>query len=203
MDSKIPFSNYDFWAYLSAGFLLLFVVDYVSGAQLLMREAWTVVQGVIAFSCAYAIGHVVASLASFLFERLLVGKLLGALRDVLFGESKAPRLVQRCFPVYFQALPVESINRVNARAASMDAGASSEAKFQAAFATVKVSPAVLTRLENFINMYGFYGNVALVSFLDVHSASYVVKTGLRTRLSFLYAIRYANFRTLDKRNVSC
>lgn len=166
MDPKIPFSNYDFWAYLSAGFLLLFVVDYVAGTQLLMREAWTVVQGVIAFSAAYAMGHVVASLASFLLERVLVGNLLGAPRDVLFGDAKAPRFIQRCLPSYFQSLPAETTNQVNAKAASMNAGATSESRFQAAFTSVKVTPAVLTRLENFLNMYGFCRNVALVSFLD-------------------------------------
>lgn len=166
MDQKIPFSNYDFWAYLSAGFLLLFVVDYVAGTHLLMRDAWTVVQGVFVFSCAYAIGHVVASLASFLFERVLVGKLLGAPRDVLFGETKAPRYIKFFLPTYFQALPVETTNLVHAKAASMNVGASSEARFQAAFASVKVTPAVLTRLDNFLNMYGFCRNAALVSFLD-------------------------------------
>lgn len=30
---KIPFTSYDFWAYLSAGFLLLFVADQVAGTS--------------------------------------------------------------------------------------------------------------------------------------------------------------------------
>src|SRR5450830_818811 len=65
MENKLPFTSYDFWAYLSAVFLLLFVVDHVAGTNLLMRETWTVVQSVVAFSCAYAVGHVVASMSSF------------------------------------------------------------------------------------------------------------------------------------------
>lgn len=166
MDTKIPFTSYDFWAYLSAGFLLLFTVDFVVGSKFLMRDNWSVVQGVVAFSCAYTVGHVIASLSSFLFERLLVGKLLGYPKEVLFGTSKAPRFLKFLLPSYFQPLPIETTNVLNAKVSSMNVGDSNEARFQAAFASIKTTPAVLARLENFLNMYGFCRNVALVSFLD-------------------------------------
>lgn len=166
METKVPFTSYDFWAYLSAGFLLLFAVDYVLGSKLLMRDTWSVVQGVVAFSCAYAAGHVISSLSSFLFERILVGKLLGMPRDVLFGTTKAPRFVKVLLSSYFQPLPVETTHLVHGKAASMNAGASSESIFQAAFTSIKATPAVQVRLDNFLNMYGFCRNVALVSFLD-------------------------------------
>ena len=64
MENKIPFTSYDFWAYLSAGFLLLFIADLVAGTGLLDRYSWTVVQGVVAVSAAYAVGQLVASLSS-------------------------------------------------------------------------------------------------------------------------------------------
>lgn len=166
METKIPFTGYDFWAYLSAGFLLLFAVDYVVGSKLLMRETWSVVQGVVAFSCAYTAGHVIASLSSFLLERQLVGKLLGNPKDVLFGVTKAPRLIKFLLSDYFQPLPDETKNRVHAKAASMNAGASSEARYQAAFNSTKSALGVQPRLDNFLNMYGFCRNVALVSFID-------------------------------------
>ena len=166
MENKLPFTSYDFWAYLSAGFLLLFVVDHVAGTNLLMRETWTVVQSVVAFSCAYAVGHVVASMSSFLFERLLVGKFLGAPRDVLFGAAKAPRFMRHLIPGYFQALPVATINAAHAKAAGLNVGGDSEAMFWAAFSSARVTPAVMSRLDNFLNMYGFCRNVALVSFID-------------------------------------
>ncbi len=31
LDQKIPFTSYDFWAYLSAGFLLIFALDAAAG----------------------------------------------------------------------------------------------------------------------------------------------------------------------------
>lgn len=166
MENKIPFTNYDFWAYLSAGFLLLFAADYVLGSRLLMRETWSVVQGVVAFSCAYTTGHLIASASSFLFERLLVEKLLGNPKDVLLGVIKAPPAIRVFLPGYFQTLPVETIRLVQTKAASMKAGASSESRYQVAFTISKTSPAVMARLDNFLNMYGFCRNVALVSFLD-------------------------------------
>lgn len=166
METKIPFTSYDFWAYLSAGFLLLFAADYVVGSKLLMRDTWSVVQGVVAFSCAYTTGHVVASLSSLLFERILVGKLLGNPKDVLFGATKAPRVLRFLLPSYFQPLPVETTNLVSSKAANMNAGASSESRYQAAFTYAKNIPASMGRLDNFLNLYGFCRNVAMVSFLD-------------------------------------
>lgn len=38
MDQKIPFTSYDFWAYLSVGFLMLFAVDSAADTKLLMRD---------------------------------------------------------------------------------------------------------------------------------------------------------------------
>ncbi len=79
---KIPFTSYDFWAYLSAGFLLLFVADEVASTGLFARDSWTVVQGVVALASAYAVGQLVASASSFVFEQLFVGKVIGFPRNV-------------------------------------------------------------------------------------------------------------------------
>ena len=38
MDQKIPFTSYDFWAYLSAGFMLLFALDPKERAQVFTVE---------------------------------------------------------------------------------------------------------------------------------------------------------------------
>ncbi len=108
---KIPFTTYDFWAYLSAGFLLLFVTDHVAGTGLFARESWTTVQGVVAVTSAYAVGQLVASTSSLVFERFLVGGLLGYPSKVLFGYSNAPNWLRACIPSYFKSLPDESKKR--------------------------------------------------------------------------------------------
>ena len=57
MENKIPFTSYDFWAYLSAGFLFLFIADLVAGTGLLARDRWTVVQGVVKDEATGAAGQ--------------------------------------------------------------------------------------------------------------------------------------------------
>lgn len=115
---KIPFTSYDFWAYLSAGFLLLFVADQVAGTGLLARTSWTIVQGVVAVASAYAVGQLVASISSLVFERLLVGKVLGFPRNVVFGRANAPGWLRTCMPGYFKALPDETKRRALEKAAA-------------------------------------------------------------------------------------
>lgn len=166
MENKIPFTSYDFWAYLSAGFLFLFIADLVAGTGLLARDSWTVVQGVVAVSAAYAVGQLVASLSSLVFERLLVGKLLGYPRNVLFGQPRAWRWVRALMPGYFSTLPEQT------RQATLDKGKATgvtspgEGLFWAAFANARATPVVMSRLDSFLNLYGFCRNTALVAFVD-------------------------------------
>jgi hypothetical protein len=166
MESKIPFTSYDFWAYLSAGFLLLFVGDYAIGTQLFNRTSWTLVQGTVAVSAAYAAGQLVASASAWMFERGLVGRWLGYPRNVLFGNALAGRRVRCLIPGYFHPLPDETRQAALARARIAGIGEAGEALFWAAYGHARSSPVVMGRLDNFLNMYGFCRNTALVAFLD-------------------------------------
>lgn len=166
MDQRFPFTSYDFWAYLASGFLLIFVADYVFETNLLTRDNWTVVQGVVAVSCAYVIGQLVASLSSMLFERGLVGRLLGPPRLVLFGKTKALRVVQVCLPGYFVALPPETQKAVLEKGRTSAVTTPGEALFWPAFANARTTPVVMSRLDEFLNQYGFCRNIALVAFID-------------------------------------
>lgn len=166
MENKIPFTSYDFWAYLSAGFLLLFVADYVVGTSLLSRDSWTVVQGLVAVSAAYAIGQLIASASSIILERLLVGKLLGYPTNVLFGKSKAWKWVRELMPGYFKALPDETKKAALNTGVKTGVNGPGEALFWAAYSYARATPAVMARLDNFLNLYGFCRNTALVAFVD-------------------------------------
>jgi hypothetical protein len=166
MDQKIPFTSYDFWAYLSAGFLLLFAIDSAAGTKLLMRDAWTVVQGVVAVSLAYAVGQLVASASSFLFEKILVGKLLGYPRNVLFGQAKAWPWVRRCVPGYFEPLPAATQKAALEKGERVGVHAPGESLFWPAFNDARGTPPVMARLNDFLNLYGFCRNTALVAFID-------------------------------------
>ncbi len=163
---KIPFTSYDFWAYLSAGFLLLFAIDQALGTALLERESWTVIQGVVAITCAYAMGHLIASMSSLLFERLLVGKLLGYPRNVLFGQPLAWKWIRQLIPGYFVPLPEATQKAALEKGGKVGVSAPGEALFWPAYAHARSTPVVMSRLENFLNQYGFCRNAALVALLD-------------------------------------
>lgn len=166
MDNKFPFTNYDFWAYLSAGLMFLFAVDQVMGKHLLMRDSWTVVQGTIAVSVAYTVGQLIASLSAWIFEKLLVGKLLGYPRNVLFGQPRAWGWVQRLLPTYFEPLPAETQKAIIAKGAKIGVSKPGDALFWPAHTAARLVPAVAARLDNFLNLYGFCRNVAFVGFTD-------------------------------------
>lgn len=117
-------------------------------------------------SAAYATGQLVASVSSWLFEHLVVGKLLGYPQHTLFGQPKAWKWVQRCLPGYFQPLPAETQKAVLEKGGKVGVSAPGEALFWPAFSNARATPAVAARLESFLNLYGFARNVALVGFID-------------------------------------
>jgi len=166
MDQKVPFTSYDFWAYLSAGFIVLAAIDYVAGTHLLYRDSWTVVQGTMAMVSAYTVGQMVASMASFLYEKVLVVKLLGAPRMVLFGRARAWKPVRWLIPSYFEALPEVTQKAILERAAPFGIKGPGEGLFWCAFAYARAMPAVMSRLSDFLNLYGFARNVSLAALID-------------------------------------
>lgn len=166
MDQKVPFTSYDFWAYLSAGFIVLAAIDYVASTHLLYRDSWTVVQGVMAMVSAYTVGQMVASMASFLYEKVLVTKLLGTPRLILFGRARAWKPVRWLIPGYFEALPEPTQQAILERAAHSGINVPGEGLFWCAFAYARMTPAVMSRLSDFLNLYGFARNVSLAAFLD-------------------------------------
>lgn len=166
MDQKIPFTSYDFWAYLSSGFLLLFAIDQMMGTKLLIHESWTGVQGVIAVSVAYTAGHLVASASLWLYESLLVDKLLGHPCDILFGQPKAWALIRKLIPTYFEALPIELQKTALIKGSKFDINNPGKALFWLAHTNGRNSPETALRLDNFLNLYGFCRNTALVSLIN-------------------------------------
>lgn len=163
---KIPFTNYDFWAYLSAGFLLLFCLDFVAQTELFARPSWTIVQGIVAVTAAYATGQVIAQASAFVLERLLVDQLLGAPRDVLFGKSRLWKPLQSILPRYFQQLTAHTQAAIYNKAGITLDEVSSEALFQIAFQQSRETTTVSTRLASFLNQYGFCRNTAFVALVN-------------------------------------
>ncbi|HEY0684834.1 MAG TPA: hypothetical protein VGD45_21030 [Steroidobacter sp.] len=163
---KLPFTNFDFWGYLASGFLLLCAVDLAAGYGLIQRENWTIVEGILAISMAYVIGHAVASISSLVLERGLVAGLLGRPNQALFGTSRAPSWLRKLFGFYFELLPGETRTTIFDRAAKAGISRAGEGLFWLAFAEARASERTMARLADFLNQYSFCRNVSLVCFVD-------------------------------------
>lgn len=163
---KFPFTSYDFWAYLASGFLLLAGIDIVAGTGFLQQQTWTWPQTSIAVAAAYVAGHLTASLSSVVFERGLVGHVLGHPRDILFGRTRVWRWVRWCLASYYTALPDTAQKAALAKGKMVGVEEPGETLFWPAFTAAKESKKAFERIENFLNLYGFARNIALVAFLD-------------------------------------
>ncbi len=76
---KLPFTVYDFFAYLSSGSVLVATVDYVFGDKWVLKEHVPPAFALIMLFLSYVCGHAIASVSAPLLEALLVGRALVAL----------------------------------------------------------------------------------------------------------------------------
>ena len=73
---KIPFSVYDFFAYLSSGTVLIITADYIWGLGLLSGKEVSPVLGVALVVLAYVTGQIIAQFSSLLMEQVVVHRVL-------------------------------------------------------------------------------------------------------------------------------
>lgn len=165
MKGAFPFTDYDFWAYISAGFVFLFALDHVVQAGMMVRPSWTVVEGFFAVACAYATGHLLAGLASALLERRLIRKGLGTPSVILFDETVGPAWFRSLYPSFYERLPEETRKAVFVKAAESGITNPGEGLFWAAFDTAKASASASVRMSAFLNQYGMCRNLSLTALI--------------------------------------
>jgi hypothetical protein len=97
MRSYFPFTDFDFYAYVLAGFLALVCFDYafLDGAWLLHDVNWTIAYGAGVVASSYIAGQIVSMIASFTLEKQVVCKWIGPPREYLLGvRTNVPTLVR-------------------------------------------------------------------------------------------------------------
>ena len=161
---KTPFSIYDFFGYLAAGFLLLVALDFSCSGGWLLNDAIGPVHAILWTLLAYVVGHIVAHIASTVVERLFLRKFLGSPEDHLLA-TQAPSWKAKLFPGTFKALPEETQDRIRARAASHGVPTAGRALFLHCHTIVKHQRATLERLNIFLARYGFCRNISMASAL--------------------------------------
>jgi hypothetical protein len=157
---KLPFSVYDFFGYLASGFVLLVGV----AAAFTNNDNWqsdpSLIVGLLLVILAYTSGHVVANVAGFLLEATFARRVLKSPTVNLFSPAATGRW-RYIFPGYYKPLPEAQRTRVLSRAAAAGITLPSEGLFFHCFATVKAREDVMSRLNTFLNLYGYCRNMCL------------------------------------------
>ncbi len=174
MKSWFPFTDYEFYAYITSGVIVIAGVDYaLFGSMLVNRTEWTIVQGVFWTMISYLVGHITAGLSSFSLEQTLVKKVFRAPELVILGLSQ-PRWFERIFKSLFaleySAFPPAICDEILDRfATKLNCDRASvtdpETMFQTAFAVARYEPTSEARLNQFMNLYGLCRNVAFAALL--------------------------------------
>jgi hypothetical protein len=158
---KVPFSIYDFFGYLSSGFVTLagLAAAFVGSNDWQKTPGTTV--ALLLIVLAYTVGHIVANVSGYVLEAVFVREVLGTPTHNLFTERPLTG-IRRLLPGYYRLLPKEQRDRVLTKARERaQIGSVGEGLFYHCFAVVKGEEVVLNRLNTFLNLYGFCRNVAM------------------------------------------
>ena len=161
MRGWFPLTDFDFWAFLTSGAVLLAAADRVFSLGWVDREHWTVVQIGLAAAVAYVTGHVIAEAASRLLEGILVRRLLGSPSSFLLGDPPALPKGRWLYPGYFQPIAPELRARIQRLAASEEPPFEGNAIYTHAYVFARRDQMASGRLAVFQNQYSMCRNVCL------------------------------------------
>ena len=170
---RIPFDAYDFFGYLASGLLLIVGMEVTLGFPHVLGRDLKAVDYAILTLATYVAGQIIAAPAKALLEDVVVAKVLGRPSVNLLRE-KRPLVGRLLFPGFYKPLPDDRRRRIREKAHAEGASATGEALFL----HVRYSPAVrdngalLTKLNSFLNKYGFARNLAFTC-LVVSAALFV------------------------------
>ena len=175
MNNWFPFTDYDFYAYLTAGMIVLFSLDYgTSGGAIAFKDNWPFVHIVFAVAVAYVVGQITAALASNLFEHWIARRVLHPPVAVMmgFGERRVrERLIGRWIVGrYYEPLP-KNMRLLILQGVSRRLGkeprdiTDPEDVFQVAFPAARKIENAAGRMDEFRKLYGFSRNIALAGLI--------------------------------------
>src|SRR5271165_283291 len=165
MRSYFPFTDYDFWAYISSGFVFLFALDHSLQSAIFQRPTWTVVEGLIAVAVAYTVGHLLAGFASAVLERRFVRNYLGRPSVILLGVRAGPKWFRHLYPEFYEELPKATDDKILAKARAQGINEPGEALFWLAYDNVRTKKSAYSRVSTFLNLYGLCRNLSMTVFV--------------------------------------
>lgn len=174
MKQWFPLTDYEFYAFVTAGMLLIAAVDYsVAGAILTTRTDWGVVNGVFWTIIAYLVGQICAAPSAGLLEHVVARRWLSIPADIQLGlkpRNAAERLAaalfaQREYAPLSTAVREKALARAATQLGRAVTDLDGETVFQAAFHISRAVPDTAVRLGAFLNQYGLGRNVAFVGLI--------------------------------------
>lgn len=175
MKDWFPLTDYDFYACVTAGALLIAVVDFLFfGSTLIQRQEWSIPQAVIWIGVAYVVGQIAAAPSSAIIEHLFSRRWLRSPTKILLGfEDRRwrERVIALVFAQHeYSQLPEKLRDRIKVAAAErlrcQVSDLDGEAVFQTAFPVARSIPDSAARLDRFIALYGFARNIAFAALLS-------------------------------------
>ena len=163
---KVPFTVYDFFSYLAAGFTLLFAVDASFNLGFFPVASWPVGHVILGIIVAYVVGHAVAHISSVVLEHGFLRKCLGSPAEHLLALEPPSSPWRSIFRGTFEPLPLETRVRVLERAVSENVGDDPMARFYHCRTLVSRNDATLKRLDIFLNLYGFARNLCMAALMS-------------------------------------
>jgi hypothetical protein len=175
MKSWFPFSDYDFYSFLTSGILMLFAIDYwLSGGNWVVDKGWTVQQNVLVLIIAYITGQIIAIPSSIIYDFILVDHILGHPMEVQLGDGEVSfvaKVLKIVIGQDYGRLP-ESIKKNVLKRAKADTDLKDNALlndkkniFDIAFIAARGRVEDKVRIDDYRNQYGFGRNVSLTSFI--------------------------------------
>ena len=163
---KVPFSAYDFFAYLSSGAVLVTAGDYIWNLKLLSQREISSALAVVLIIVAYVIGQIVAQFSSLAFEQFIVHRVLKRPIALLLGGQARWKAFKWVFPNYHRPLPDNTQRRVHMQLSARQFPADGEALFLHVYSIVAADGRLQSRLDGFRNQYGFARNMAFAFLLS-------------------------------------
>ncbi len=180
---SLPFSVYDFFSYLSAGFLVIAGVDFGFRNGAAFDEAPALPLALLAVLGAYVVGQLVAQLAGVVFERGAVALTLPP-EETLFADEppKGSRLSRELYR------PLDGITRARVIARALGAGfplpagsapaaSGSKALWKHCFMQVRGDPPTAARLATFSYLADFSRNVGLAAAISAAAITAGIASG--------------------------
>ena len=189
MKDWFPFTDYDFYACLTAGVLIVASVDYAFyGGVLTARENWSVVQCVVWVAISYIVGQISAAPSAALLEHVVARRLFLDPTKVILGLNpmrKRERIVQALFAQFeYAPLAPEARDKITGNISKALGAPVSQLSggsfFHIAFPVARSVVDTAARLDRFISLYGFARNVAFAALI----AALVLISGNISRLDY-------------------